>query len=428
MKRLGCLFLACLFMFCAVSCTMPTHNTDETETAPPISAEQSLQESEVQETTALQAVTTEQTPSFPAGFEELESSFGRRILDDNWSGKLLSFGDDALSLVLSIPSDWTFVKLLGDSWRIYCDGTTVGQVSVSAPIDVLRTLPVGSIENDIMKGECRVVRVLTEDSVDFRRVFSFTYGDGDAERVVYMDIGYVDLDDEGCLKILEETTVITRNASVGTLSHFLEKPKSILILGNSFVRTSKVGLFLEDMIQSGDEGYEVVPVSVSSACVRVFTDVEPTKYLEPVRAGQYSVVFQCGFYHNDDISTFVPMIEACAASGTQLVFFPAYNENRSVLQSLFRKYPSITVVDWKQEVTDMIQAGVDKWDMCQDDAWLHSKPLAGYVGAHMIYRALFETLPPDLTSEAPLSMSEIRKKLGDYPDTGDVASVKEVYK
>ncbi len=52
---------------------------------------------------------------------------------------------------------------------------------------------------------------------------------------------------------------------------------------------------------------------------------------------------------------------------------------------------------------ELLDFGVDKWDMCIDDYHKHSKPLAGYVGAHMICRAVYGEAPKN---DPPLSVSE----------------------
>jgi hypothetical protein len=50
-------------------------------------------------------------------------------------------------------------------------------------------------------------------------------------------------------------------------------------------------------------------------------------------------------------------------------------------------------LNWKGELEGLIKRGVDIWDLCISDAYNHSRPLAGYVGAHMIYRAIYNELP-----------------------------------
>ena len=71
-----------------------------------------------------------------------------------------------------------------------------------------------------------------------------------------------------------------------------------------------------------------------------------------------------------------------------------------------------------REINSLIKAGRDKWDFCINDAHLHSTPLAGYVGAHMIYRAIYGEVPQgDMTSS--ISYKEIKNVLGDYVKTAN---------
>ena len=50
---------------------------------------------------------------------------------------------------------------------------------------------------------------------------------------------------------------------------------------------------------------------------------------------------------------------------------------------------------------------------CINDEHKHSTSLAGYVGASMIYRSLFNEFPQEL-KYAPLTMDEVSSQLGDY--------------
>ena len=81
-------------------------------------------------------------------------------------------------------------------------------------------------------------------------------------------------------------------------------------------------------------------------------------------------------------------------------------------------YDDIPVLNWKNEVNALINGGVNYNDFCVNDSHKHSTPLAGYVGAHMIYRTLFKTTPPVLTYNAPLSEDFVKLKLEDYISSG----------
>ena len=65
----------------------------------------------------------------------------------------------------------------------------------------------------------------------------------------------------------------------------------------------------------------------------------------------------------------------------------------------------------------LIALGVNPLDMYVQDANNHSTPLAGYVGAHMVYRAIFGEIPTG-TLVGEVKTSYARAKLGDYVRLG----------
>ena len=52
-----------------------------------------------------------------------------------------------------------------------------------------------------------------------------------------------------------------------------------------------------------------------------------------------------------------------------------------------------------------------------DDYYDHSKPLAGYVGAHMIYRAMYGEIPTAKMTSS-ISQSYVDSILGNYVSSG----------
>ena len=140
----------------------------------------------------------------------------------------------------------------------------------------------------------------------------------------------------------------------------------------------------------------VTVTAVSRGYARVSTYVTDTDLMADIRAGDYDVVLQCGFYDGPQEDSLAAMKEACDASGTALAVFPAHNENASVLAAVRAAYPDLLYLDWKGQVQAFIDGGASLWDFCIDDSHKHSTEVAGYVGAHMIYRALFGQAPSDL--------------------------------
>ena len=196
--------------------------------------------------------------------------------------------------------------------------------------------------------------------------------------------------------------------------------ESILIIGNSFIGSSSIGSILKQMCQVGGKNTEVNSISRGYAHVSTYTNDE--YFMEEVRGGAYGIIFVCGFYSNDESAYLSLLEDACNASKTRLVIFPAHNEPRECIDLAAKEHENLYVLDWKSEIDALIDGGVDKWDMCIDDMHLHSTPLAGFVGAHMIYRTVFGELPKRSNYTA-ISSSEVVQKLGDYCSTGVISYI-----
>ena len=110
------------------------------------------------------------------------------------------------------------------------------------------------------------------------------------------------------------------------------------------------------------------------------------------------------------------MVDNCQRSNTGLIIFPAHNEFEKAIKEADALYDYAHLLDWRNEINMLLDSGVAASDLHENDSFWHTKSLGGYVGAHMIYRSIFEKTPPKLTKSAPLSNSEVRLKLGDYVD------------
>ncbi len=200
---------------------------------------------------------------------------------------------------------------------------------------------------------------------------------------------------------------------------------SILILGNSFISTSEIGSILQSMCDAGGKQVDVTAVSRGYATVGSYA--EAADYLRYIENGQYGIVFMCGFYGSGDADKPDCFVDVCISSGTPLVIFPAHNENQNVVSiATLRNARNAYFLDWKGEISNLIKAKVvTAGDMCINDQHKHSTPLAGFVGAHMIYRTLFGSIPPEINT---YSMSTFRAEyvLGDYVKTGKISGVDTV--
>jgi hypothetical protein len=208
--------------------------------------------------------------------------------------------------------------------------------------------------------------------------------------------------------------------TLGVLSDCLGDSSSILILGNSFIGTSNIGDVLREMLRIN--GRSCTVTAISRGYARVETYIKDSALMERIRSGAYDAVFICGFYAAAEVQNLGILKEACDKSFTELILFPAHNENATHVATAMDTYPSLICLHWKNEVERLIENGVDRWAMCINDSHKHSTTLAGYVGAHMIYRAIWGEIP---TGEIQYGVSwdVIDSVLGDYAKTGRVITV-----
>ena len=89
--------------------------------------------------------------------------------------------------------------------------------------------------------------------------------------------------------------------------------------------------------------------------------------------------------------------------------------------------PDLVCLNWKNEIETLIsKKNISKWKFCVDDQYDHSTELAGLVGAHLIYRAIYSSLPDMEVSSAAARLGAY-KILGDYLTTGNVEVIKDSY-
>jgi hypothetical protein len=236
-------------------------------------------------------------------------------------------------------------------------------------------------------------------------------------RVITLTADYTEVDAQSEEKLCVDAFTIEKeeNNIDGALLGCVEEYSPILILGNSFISTSNIGIILKEMLELNAKGCRVKAISRGSA--HIGTYIEDKDIIDSIHGGTYSAVFICGLYTMHQITNLEALKKACDQSKTALVIFPAHNEDTSVIASAQSKFPSLICLNWKAELDALIDIGIDRWDLCIDDSFDHSKPLAGYVGAHMIYRAIYDE-PPTESMKYALSQSYIDDILGDYAYEG----------
>ena len=325
---------------------------------------------------------------------------------------------DRSILSLAFPTEWSLSQ--GESgYDISRDGEKIGELCLGE-VSAQAGETVCFNETGTNDGIVYDWSIIHRGGEFFHRVVYSCEIEG-VERKTTLEVGYAELN-EFCMKrarfsISIKETSTDPGMGIIKLSD-KAKNKPILILGNSFIGSSDVGEILDVMCTAGGK-HEVIGVSVGMATV----SENWQEYVADMRAGYFAAVFMCGFYSTYDVPAFETFVNACKASGTPIAIFPAHNETSDELA--VKAYPDVYFVNWKGEINALITDGVDRWDMCVDDYHKHSTPMAGYVGAHMIYRALYGEIPPVVSQYGSLYHSDVTKTLGEYyVKTGTVPLIK----
>lgn len=388
MRKIFILLIAILFLFC--SC----NDVEEVESE--------SEETESEETETVEEITYEHIDRHIAISYEI-----------NYYG----FEKDSTLLKIEHPDEWSVSK--GDEdFDIIRDGEVVGCIIVGTA-DETDAWKVVKNESSSSGNVCvtKYIEQRNDDTV-FRYRYVYEYTIGGLARTVTLIAACEEID-QRCEEILFTNVDAVGKAeidTVGVLSHYLTDPSSILILGNSFISSSGVGYILNEMMMLGRKKCNVEAISRGYATVGTY--VKNSFIIQDIRDRKYDAVFICGLYSIDEIEHLGTLKRVCEESQTQLVIFPAHNERANIVDYAKLEYPSLTCLNWKAELEALIAQGVDIWDLCYDDEYKHSTQVAGYVGAHMIYRAIYNELPT-VPMEVGLKQSYIDGILGDYAYVGD---------
>ncbi len=350
-----------------------------------------------------------------SGYEDIEckTSKGTKF-------RYFSFDDkDNYVLSLSLPVEWT-IDADDVGYSLSRDGEKIGSIKLGRTIN-MPTETVCYHEKNSSEGVAYEWSIISNGNTFTHRIV-YDCKMGENNRSITLDVKYEDLD-ELALKKARFSSSIKKSrtdSGLGTIN-LSARPgeKPILILGNSFVGSSRVGAIFESMCEASSKNrYDVIWDSQGMATV----SQNWSEYEEPMRNGSYAAVFMCGFYGSGDVIAFERFVDLCKASNTPIVIFPAHNESNGA--NAANSYSYAHYLNWKGELDTLISNGVDRWDLCVDDYYDHSLPLAGYVGAHMIYRTLFGEMPPILNEyDNGLYHSTVTQKLGDYVQTGCVSLI-----
>lgn len=333
-----------------------------------------------------------------------------------------SIKNSNIMIHMTMPKEWELVKNK-TGYTIVKKSQTIGRVtalentsSANESVNVF----LGEITVGDIKVTHSIDRVNSDKKPSYTRILGYHYDDKNGnQKNISITVAYQEIDSSAVVTMMTEVekSISSTEKNMGVLQ-IQDNRNKILILGNSFVNTSQIGSILQTMCGSN---VSVEAYSRGYASVATYTD--DAYMMQNIRAGSYSAVFMCGLYSYQDVLELKKIVHACQDSDTKIAIFPAHNENRSHVNDAALMYPSAVLIDWKAEIDALIGTGVDYSYFCIADTHKHSTPLAGYVGAHMIYRAVFNKIP-QTTSFSQVSKPQM-DLLGDYVTSGAVAMLDE---
>jgi hypothetical protein len=341
-------------------------------------------------------------------------------------------GESTMAINICLPENFKLHKENGKAYSVTRFGKEVGKLyfGTESELDEGKTEVYTDTKTNLGIETKYSVNRFGEGEHTYRRKITFKYTDLEETRYVTLDLDYTSVDD-ACVRSMRGVpnvwSVVTL-PKYNTISFPENGSKNVLILGNSFVYTSRIGDLVRALCTS--KGMGTVD-AVSRANVSIKDYAADSHMLKQLESGKYGILFLNGLFSPDDMTGLEKVYNACKKGGTTLVIFPAHNESANQIKNAQQKYPELVTIDWRNEIIKLIHSGIDKWQFCIDDGPEHSTPLAGYVGASMIYRALYGEMPTTEVSYSACGVSQgtVEGLLGDYVETGIIygASKSTIY-
>ena len=347
------------------------------------------------------------------GYEDIEC-----FSPSSYKSRYWGFADSDRVAVIELPAEWRYTKT-DRGYTVTRDGNTVGELTNSNAVDSAGWTEVKTPNGTYIPNSVTVMIERAGKGSDTRYRYRIAYDLTDAlfTEDITLVIDYAEVCDFTLRKCCSFTTMeSTTKPNFGVIPEG-KSISEILILGNSFINSSEIGWIYNDMVAAN--GKASFAYFQSRGYATVATYVSDTALMNQIRNGDFDAVFICGFYSSGELENLKLLKKACEVSDTRLVILPAHNENRSVIDSAVSANSDLLCLDWKAEIDALIKTGIDMWDFCVNDQHKHSKPLAGFVGAHMIYRAMYGELPKTDGIYA-IDMNTVEETLGAYVNTGAV--------
>ena len=314
--------------------------------------------------------------------------------------KTYGIKDSSAALVMKFYEDWEHREDGEGGYLLWRDGEQIGRIEAGEGDD--RNAWTVISERSTKPARLQVThyheKSVIENTLRFRHRYCYRYTENGQTQAITLTVAYGEIDEYTQIELLGQVTYKERytDPMYGVLSNSQDKP--ILVLGNSFIASSEIGIIYNKIARESGKGELMMAVAEGYATVKTYAESEYA--INRIENGDWSAVFMCGFY-GDEVEALGVIKRACDASGTQLIIFPAHNENSGMVNRAMEAYPDLLCINWKREIEQLIVEGRSKWDFCYDDEHLHSTPLAGYVGAMMIWRAIWGEMPAVEVEDIP---------------------------
>ena len=366
----------------------------------------------IDETGAETTLTETETTESDTGYLEID-----RVEPTNYTTSCFAAEGSGLGISLRLPEEWSFEKQSKSVFKIYTNGRHIGDVIFGSDGKDSDWKELSTYSDDSGEQDISISIEKSVSSGAYRHRICFDFSVNDETQRIALTVDYRELSEAAINKIktYAQCKKVGSDPQFGIIDIENGTSDRVLIMGNSFIYSSKVGSILQEMIDRNGKNTVVDHISIGYALVETFAYDE--LIMDDIRSGVYGAVFICGFYSNDQATHLAVLKKACDASGTPLVMFPAHNEQEASVKYAYKKVKGVYLLNWKDEVQAFINNGASKWEFCIDDQHLHSTPMAGYVGAHMIYRAIYGEVPGGSVSQF-VSQSDVKRILGDYIKTG----------
>ena len=327
-------------------------------------------------------------------------------------------------ITLSVSSEWSFERG-EDGYDILRDGNKIGEIIEGEPKDAAEWKKESGFTRQL-SGRLSVGKAVESKGegkdTEYRYKFQYVFGDGDDFKTLTVTVKYDEVDANAADVLYNSIEFYDcSNIPDGALSSLQQG--NILILGNSFINSSSIGYILEEIIAVNNKELNVVAISRGYATVQTY--VEDAGMMDSIASGMYDAVFICGFYSNPEVEHLKTLRSVCESSDTELIIFPAHNEQRGVIDKAQKGNLDLLTLDWKAEVDALIESGIERSHFCVNDMHQHSTELAGIVGAQMIYKAIFGEMP-SYDGASCVYNYNAKEILGQYLVDGNIALDYEV--